>query len=248
MKIIIVIPARLNSTRLPEKMLADLDGLPLVARTYRQAKKSQLATDVIVAADDKKISDALAPFDCKTMLTPASLKSGSDRVAFAAKKLHGDIFVNVQGDEPLIHPAIIDQAIEPLLNDKRANCSTLVKPITTGIDEMLKNPNIVKVALDRERFALYFSRSPIPFQRNTDAKTTFYKHIGLYVYRRNTLLEFASLRPTMLEKAESLEQLRLLEYGYRMKCVITKHESRAVDTPEDLATVRALLSAKRRSR
>jgi 3-deoxy-manno-octulosonate cytidylyltransferase (CMP-KDO synthetase) len=248
MKIVIIIPARLKSTRLPEKMIADLDGKPLVLRTYEQAKKSKLATDVIVAVDDKKIIGALSPFDCKTMLTPARLKSGSDRVAFIAKKMAGDVFVNVQGDEPLIEPKMIDQAIEPLLHDKRADCSTLVKSIPTSDFGLLQNPNAVKVALDRDGFALYFSRSPIPFHQNVEAQTKFYKHIGLYAYRRKTLLEFAAMRPSMLEQAESLEQLRLLENGYRIKCAITTLDSQAVDTLDDLDKVRAMLASRLSSR
>lgn len=241
MKALIVIPARLKSTRLPEKMLADLHGKPLVVRTYEQAKKAKLADDVVIATDSERILEAVTEFGCKAILTPERIKTGTDRMAFAAQKLKADVFVNVQGDEPLINPKMIDSAIKPFLAGKMPDCSTLVQAITTDEEATLRNPNVVKVVLDREGFALYFSRSPIPYLRNSEAKIKFYRHIGLYAFRKETLLAFTKLKPSMLEQAESLEQLRLLENGYRIKCVETKLESQAVDTMEDLEKVRLLI-------
>ena len=239
-KVVIVIPARLGSTRLPEKMLADIAGKPLVVHTYLRAKQARLADEVILATDDKKILKAVSPFGCRVELTPKRLTTGSDRVAFVANRLDADIIVNVQGDEPLIHPKMIDLAIAPMLQSHPPHCATLVKAITDPT--RLANPSVVKVTLNTEGYALYFSRSLIPYLRHEVARAKFYKHIGVYAYTRDTLLAFRRLRPSMLEKVEGLEQLRLLENGYRIKCVLTTMDSQAVDTPDDLENVRALFS------
>ncbi len=239
-KVVIVIPARLGSTRLPEKMLADIAGKPLVVHTYLRAKQARLADEVILATDDKKILKAVSPFGCRVELTPKRLATGSDRVAFVADRLDADIIVNVQGDEPLIHPKMIDLAIAPMLRPYPPHCATLVKAITDSA--LLASPSVVKVTLNTEGYALYFSRSPIPYLRHKVARVKFYKHIGVYAYTRDTLLAFRRLRPSMLEKVEGLEQLRLLENGYRIKCVLTTMDSQAVDTPDDLENVRALFS------
>ncbi|MDW8464931.1 MAG: 3-deoxy-manno-octulosonate cytidylyltransferase [Chloroherpetonaceae bacterium] len=208
----IVIPARLCSTRLPEKMLADLAGKPLVVHTYQQALKAKLADEVVIATDDRKITDAVLPFGCKVILSPKTLKTGSDRVAFVAKSLRADVIVNLQGDEPLIHPKMIDQAIAPLLQKHSPACATLIKPFQEHA--LLSNPSVVKVVVDRHGFALYFSRSAIPYHRHQSERPIYYKHIGIYAYQRETLLAFRRLRPSPLEKLEGLEQLRLLENGY----------------------------------
>ncbi len=239
-KVIIVIPARLGSTRLPEKMLADIAGKPLVVHTYLRAKQARLADEVILATDDKKILKAVSPFGCRVELTPKRLATGSDRVAFVANRLDADIIVNVQGDEPLIHPKMIDLAIAPMLQPYPPHCATLVKAVTDSA--LLASPSVVKVTLNTEGYALYFSRSPIPYLRHEVVRAKFYKHIGVYAYTRDTLLAFWRLRPSMLEKVEGLEQLRLLENGYRIKCVLTTMDSQAVDTPDDLEKVRALFS------
>ncbi|MBC8044057.1 MAG: 3-deoxy-manno-octulosonate cytidylyltransferase [Rhizobacter sp.] len=241
MKITILIPARLASTRLPEKMLADLHGKPLIIRTYEQAKKSKLATDVIIVTDDKKIIAAAEAHGCKAVMTPIGLKTGTDRIAFASQKLNSDVFVNLQGDEPLIKPKMIDQAIEPILADRKVQCSTLVRPLDRLDDELIKNPSVVKVALAHSGDALYFSRSPIPYLRNTDAPVKYYKHIGIYAFRRAVLQSFSKLPHSALEAAESLEQLRLLESGISIRCAFTKLDSQAVDTAEDLELVRKLM-------
>lgn len=239
-KVAIVIPARLRSTRLPEKMLADLAGKPLVVHTYQRAKQAKLADTVVLAVDDKKILEAVSPFGCEVRLTPKRLKSGSDRVAFLAAELNAEIIVNVQGDEPLIHPKMIDQVIAQMLVSPMPDCATLVKVIRDNT--LLNNPSVVKVVLDKDGYALYFSRSAIPYPRHVMAHAKFYKHIGIYAYTRKTLHAFSRLRPSRLEQIEGLEQLRLLENGYAIKCALTTHDSQAVDTAEDLKKVRALIS------
>lgn len=241
-KVVIVIPARLRSTRLPEKMLADLAGMPLVAHTYLRAKQAKLADAVVLAADDKKIIEAVSPFGCDARLTPKRLKSGSDRVAFLASELDADVIVNVQGDEPLIRPKMIDQLIAHMLVSPMPDCATLVKAFKDAAP--LRNPSVVKVVLNKRGYALYFSRSPIPYLRNAMPRAKFYKHIGIYAYARQTLLDFSRLRPSMLEQVEGLEQLRLLENGYAIKCALTTLDSCAVDTPDDLKKVRALISTR----
>jgi len=163
-KVVIVIPARLGSTRLPEKMLADIAGKPLVVHTYLRAKQARLADEVILATDDVKIVKAVSPFGCRVELTPKRLATGSDRVAFVANRLDADIIVNVQGDEPLIHPKMIDLAISPMLQPHAPQCTTLVKAITDPA--LLANPSVVKVTLNTEGYALYFSRSQIPYLRH----------------------------------------------------------------------------------
>ncbi|ACF14307.1 3-deoxy-D-manno-octulosonate cytidylyltransferase [Chloroherpeton thalassium ATCC 35110] len=244
MKAVIVIPARLKSTRLPEKMLVDLDGKPLVVRTYEQAKKSRLASDVLLAVDSKRLLDIAESFGCKAVLTPENLQSGTDRIAFAAKSIDADVVINVQGDEPLIPPEMIDSAILPFIENAALPCATLIQPIVSDVPEILQNPNVVKVVTDKNGYALYFSRSPIPYQRNSDAQPKIFRHIGLYAFRKPALETFTTLPPSMLEETERLEQLRLLENGIRIKCVITNLDSQAVDTADDLAKVKAILAKK----
>ncbi len=241
--IIGIIPARFASTRLMGKPLADIGGKPMIQHTYENCLKSKLLNDVVIAVDDQKVAQVINDFGGKTIMTPKDIQTGSDRIAFAAKSLpHAKIIVNIQGDEPFIKGAMIDQAIEPLLFDLSVNVSTLAKKIETV--EELKSASIVKVVFDYNNFALYFSRSPIPFVR--DAKTNLekivnadiYKHIGLYVYRREALLRFTELEQTDLEKIEKLEQLRMLENSFKIKIVVTEYENLAVDTPEDLDKAR----------
>jgi len=241
--IIGIIPARFASTRLMGKPLADIGGKPMLQHTYESAKKSRLLSDVIIAVDDEKVAQVAKDFGAKVYITPKNITTGSDRIAYVAKNLpDADIIVNIQGDEPFIKGRMIDQAIEPLLFDPEVNVSTLCKKIESV--EELKAASIPKVVFDYNNFALYFSRSPIPFVR--DARTNLekiqrceiYKHIGLYVYRRESLLRFTELAPTDLEKAEKLEQLRMLEHGFKIKVVVTDYENLAVDTPEDLERAR----------
>ncbi len=238
-----VIPARFASSRLLGKPLADIGGKPMIQHTYESAKRSKLLNDVLIAVDDEKVYEVAKSFGARVKMTPKDLPSGSDRIAYAVKNLRSvKIIVNIQGDEPFISGRMIDEAIEPLLFDSSVQVSTLVKRIQTV--EELKTPSIPKVVFDYENYALYFSRSPIPFVR--DARTNLekirkgeiYKHIGLYVYRREALFKFTSMRPTDLELTEKLEQLRMLENGMKIKVVVTEYESISVDTPEDLERAR----------
>lgn len=241
--IIGVIPARFASSRLLGKPLADIGGKPMIQHTYMNAKKSKLLDKVVIAVDDEKVYQVAKDFGAEVYMTPKNCASGSDRIAIVTEKIpEAQIIVNIQGDEPFIKGKMIDQAIEPLLFDKNVSLSTLAKRIA-NVDE-LKAPSVVKVVFDYHNFALYFSRSAIPFVR--DARTNLekiqtaelYKHIGLYVYRRDVLLKFTSIKPTDLEQIEKLEQLRFLEHGYKMKIVVTEYDSFSVDTPRDLEIVR----------
>ena len=238
-----VIPARFASTRLMGKPLADIGGKPMIQHTYESASKSNLISKVIIAVDDKKVLKIAEGFGAEVIMTPKSMATGSDRIAFAAKYYKdAEIIVNIQGDEPFISGTMIDQAIEPLVFDPKVNVSTLAKKIE-DLKE-LKSPSVTKVVFDYNNYALYFSRSPIPYVR--EAKTNIeritkgdiYKHIGLYVYRKEALERFSKLEPTDLEKIEKLEQLRMLENGFKIKIVVTEFESIAVDTQEDLERAR----------
>jgi 3-deoxy-manno-octulosonate cytidylyltransferase (CMP-KDO synthetase) len=251
MKIIGIIPSRYASTRLPAKSLAEIHGKPMVQHVYERAQQSRLLTEVIVATDDTRIESAVNAFGGRAVMTPVDIQSGSDRIAYAARGLDADIIVNIQGDEPLIDPVMIDDTIRLLLDDASASAGTAVKIITSGDDAV--NPNVVKVVLDAQMFALYFSRSPIPHVRDAGeagawpAQARMYKHLGLYVYRAEFLQTFSRLAPTPLERAEKLEQLRMLEYGYRIKCAITVTDSIAVDTFDDLEKVRLEITKRARS-
>jgi len=240
-----IIPARFASSRLMGKPLADIGGKPMIRHTWEQVKKSKLLNEVIVAVDDSKVYDVVKGFGANVLMTPKDLPTGSDRIAYVAKSYSADdIIVNIQGDEPFIQPRMIDEAIEPLLFDKSVNVSTLAKIITTV--EELKSKSIPKLVFDYENYALYFSRSPIPFVRDARnnleriASAEIYKHIGLYVFRKKTLMKFTKLKPTVLEQAEKLEQLRMLENGMKIKIVTTEYDSFSVDTPKDLELARKI--------
>jgi 3-deoxy-manno-octulosonate cytidylyltransferase (CMP-KDO synthetase) len=241
-KIIGIIPSRYGSQRLPAKSLADIQGKPMVQHVYERASQSRLITEVIVATDDERIETAVKKFGGTVVMTPVSIQSGSDRIAYVARSISADIFVNVQGDEPLIEPKMIDQTVQLLIDDDSVLVGTAVKKITQ-LDELL-TPNVVKVVLDKNNFAMYFTRSLVPFVRDSSEVTewlnhaTFYKHFGMYVYRASFLQQFTSFAPTPLEQAEKLEQLRILEHGYRIKAAITEHDSIPVDTQDDLDKVR----------
>ena len=238
-----IIPARFASTRLIGKPLADICGKPMIQHTYTNAKKSKLLDKIVIAVDDEKVYQVVKDFGAEVFMTPKNCPSGSDRIAIVTEKIpDASIIVNIQGDEPFIKGKMIDEAIEPLLFDRKVNLSTLARRIT-NVEEM-KSPAVVKVVFDYKNYALYFSRAPIPYVR--DAKTNLariqtaeiYKHIGLYVYRRDTLLNFTQLKPTDLEQIEKLEQLRFLEHGFKLKIVVTDFDSLSVDTPKDLELAR----------
>lgn len=246
MHIVGVIPARYASSRLPAKPLVDLLGKPMVQRVYEQAKQSRLLHDVIVATDNERIATVVRAFGGNAIMTSPQIRSGSDRLAAIAEELRGDLFVNIQGDEPLINPQMIDQAVQVVLDDARAQIGTLAKKIEST--EELLNPNVVKVVFDSGMFALLFSRSVIPHVREqSDPQRwleyhTFFKHVGLYVFQREALLRFAQLPESSLEKAEKLEQLRALEAGITIKVALTEFDSVPVDTEEDARRVRAILA------
>lgn len=245
MKITAIIPARYGSTRFEGKALVDIVGKPMIQHVYERTQRAPHVSEVIVATDDERIATVVRGFGGRAEMTSTGHETGTDRLAEVAARLDSEVIVNVQGDEPLIEPDMINEAIEPLVQEPAVVMSTLKARIKT-LHEFL-NPNVVKVVTDWEGFALYFSRSPLPNFRDkwndlkddkfNSGKLLCYKHIGLYVYRREFLLQFAQMSPTYLELAEKLEQLRVLENGYRIKVMETSHESIGVDTPADLAAV-----------
>ncbi len=233
-----VIPARYGSTRLPAKALAMIHGKPMIQHVYERCLKSKLLNEVLVATDDKRIYDAVMSFGGNVVMTSRKHKSGTDRIGEAVKNIKCDIVVNIQGDEPMISPANIDKAIMPLLNSS-VNVSTLCKKISTAAE--IRNPSVVKVVKDVNGMALYFSRCPVPFNRDKNKSVTYYKHIGLYVYTKEYLSKLVQLKPSKLELAEKLEQLRILESGEKIMVVETNIDSHSVDTPADLRKVRKLI-------
>jgi 3-deoxy-manno-octulosonate cytidylyltransferase (CMP-KDO synthetase) len=227
-----IIPARYGSTRFPGKALAMIKGKPMIQHVYENASESELLEKVIVATDDKRIYNTVFDFGGNVEMTLSKHKSGTDRVGEIAKWLNCDIIVNIQGDEPFIDPRNIDRSIRPLLADKTLNVSTLCIRIRNQED--INNPNIVKVIFDKLKLALFFSRSPIPYNRKNVKNINYYKHIGLYVYRRDYLLKLTRTKQTKSEIAEQLEQLRILESGEKIKVAETKIDSVSIDTEEDL--------------
>lgn len=240
MKFLVIIPARYASSRFPGKPLADLQGKPMVVHVCERARKSG-AVAVHVATDDERIAAAVRAHGYSALMTRADHPSGTDRLAEAAKKLRlkdSDIVVNVQGDEPLISPALIKRVGVLLSKKKQASIATACHAIHD--EASLASPNVVKVVLDRESYALYFSRSRIPFPREGDAKC--YRHAGIYGYRVAFLKKYARLRPSPLEKSEALEQLRALWHGYRIAVAVSETEiPPGVDTPQDLEAVRRMI-------
>ena len=240
--VVAVIPARYGSTRLPAKPLADICGKSMIQWVYEKSKQSNLCQRVYVATDDERVASVVRGFGGEVVMTSADIQSGTDRMAAVAQQVPGDIFVNVQGDEPLITGAVIDRAIQPVL-EKKFSLASLRVAIKSAED--LKNKNVVKVIVDDENRALYFSRYPIPYSRvePEQAKPPFLcsQHVGIYVYRRETLLKVSALPPTDLERAESLEQLRAMKAGIAIGVFEVDFDSIGVDTPEDLEKVRRIL-------
>lgn len=235
MKSICVIPARYSSTRLPGKPLKDICGKPMICRVYERAAKAKSVAEVIVATDDERILQAVEKNGGRAVMTRADHKTGTDRLAEVAEKFSdAEVIVNVQGDEPLIEPNLIDELIAEFLADKNLQMATVATELIDA-DEM-KNPNNVKVVIDKNNNALYFSRSLIPYPRNV-GKSKIFKHIGIYAYRRNFLLAYAKMEPTPLEQAESLEQLRALENGFKIRVIKSSCRFIGVDTEEDLKLV-----------
>jgi len=243
MKIYGIIPARYGSTRLEAKVLADISGKPMIQRVYERARHSPSLDRLIVATDDDRIYDRVKGFGGEVLKTSPTHPSGTDRVAEAARIIgarDSDLIVNIQGDQPLFEAGMMDEIVGPFREDATLPMGVLVYPIRTP--EELVNPSVVKVVFDKNGFALYFSRSPMPYVISSSWVARYYKHIGPYAYRMGFLLEFTRMERGDLEQAESLEQLRALEHGYRIKVVETKFDSQEVDTPEDLEKVRGMIA------
>lgn len=238
MNILAVIPARLASTRLPEKPLVKLNNKEMIQWVYEGTKNSKYINKAVVATDSKKIVKCVERFAGNALMTSKKHKTGTDRVCEVVEKIGQsyDIIVNVQGDEPLIKGEDLDSLIKPMIENKNIKLSTPIKKMKK---ENVKDKNIVKVVVDNNNFALYFSRSPIPFIRGKHIN--YYKHIGIYSFRREFLLKYKSWKQTPLEKAEKLEQLRILEKGYKIKTVKWNSELHGVDTKEDVKKVESLL-------
>ncbi len=240
-KVVGIIPARYGSTRLPAKALAQVAGQPLIQRVYEHAKQARVLEEVWVATDDARIMDAVARFGGKAVMTSPSHQSGTDRIAEVARQLDAQVILNIQGDEPLMHPEPINAVAEFLLAHQAVPMATVMTTLVRPEDAT--NPHVVKVVVDQDGYAMYFSRAAIPLSRQSTAHSPphYWKHLGLYGYQREFLLRFPTLSRTPLEQAESLEQLRVLEHGYRIRVLETTHDSIGVDTADDLQRVEALL-------
>lgn len=240
-RILGVIPARFASSRFPGKALAPLAGRPMIEHVWERARLSTYLTDLLIATDDDRIASVARKFGAKVRMTSPNHPTGTDRLAEVASAEEAALYVNIQGDEPLLSPEAIDAAILPLHADPDIAMGTLRKKI--DFPDEVHNPNVVKVVTNLAGDAIYFSRSPIPFERDRGNQLpVYYKHIGLYVYRRDLLLGYPDLPVGPLEQAERLEQLRALENGYRIHVVDTEYESLGVDTPDDLARVNQIVS------
>jgi len=242
MNVICIIPARYESSRFPGKPLADLCGKPMIQHVYERVLQARTVSFAAVATDDERIVSAVQRFGGRAIMTSATHKSGTDRIAEAATQINladTDIIVNIQGDQPLFEPTQIDEVAKPLLNDPALPMSTLIYKIVR--EEEITHPHAVKVVFDHDHFAIYFSRATIPFVRDRGHEVSYYKHHGIYAYRREFLETFTRLPEGVLEKLEALEQLRALEHGYRIKVVETRCDSVEVDTPKELERVKSLL-------
>jgi 3-deoxy-manno-octulosonate cytidylyltransferase (CMP-KDO synthetase) len=240
-KVVVVIPARYGSTRLPGKPLVSLNGQPMVQRVYARAKLAHRVDRVIVATDDDRILQAVTSFGGEARMTRADHRTGTERVAEVAAHVEGEIFVNVQGDEPLLDPAAVDIAVTALLEEPEAAVATVATPIKVPGDIM--DPNVVKVVLDFDDNALYFSRAPVPWVRDAGGtiQVRHLKHLGLYVFQREALLEYPTLPKGELERIEQLEQLRWIENGTKIRVAEVAHDAVSVDVPADVARVEKLL-------
>lgn len=241
MKAVIVIPARFGATRFPGKSLARIQGRPMIQWVWEAASRSRLSAQVVVATDDDRIGDVAAKFGADVVMTKKSHRSGTDRIAEVADKVPAQLYVNVQGDEPLLSRDAVDDLIRMMMENPRAPIGTLAHRIEK--EEEWRSPEVVKVVCDRHQEALYFSRSPLPFQRKFDAKARLLRHVGIYAFRARALATFVSMAPSALEIAEGLEQLRALENGLAIRVLETKYRCLGVDTPADLQRVEAALRA-----
>jgi len=241
MKAIGVIPARYSSTRFEGKVLADINGKPMIQHVWEKARQAKFLDEVIIACDDSRVAAVAKEFGAKVVLTAKAHASGTDRIIEVVNPLDVKVVVNIQGDEPLVNPLMIDTVARTLLENDKLCMATLMKKIEKP--EEINDPHVVKVVTDKNGFALYFSRAAIPYYpQNTEAEAkVFYKHIGLYGYTKDFIFVLKNLLVSRLEKTEKLEQLRVLEEGYKIKVLETKFETIGVDTPEDLEKVKEFL-------
>jgi 3-deoxy-manno-octulosonate cytidylyltransferase (CMP-KDO synthetase) len=239
--VVAILPARWGSTRFPGKPLHVIAGKPLIQHVWERTKRAKSISEVIIATDDMRIAEAAFEFGAEVSITSPKHQSGTDRIAEVAKKLRGVSHVlNVQGDEPLVDPALLNRLAKALLDDRDLGMVTAASPFAP--DEDVTNPNAVKVVTDKEGNALYFSRSPIPYNRDQNTSVTYFRHQGLYGYSLKFLLQFVKWKQSTLEKVEQLEQLRALENGAKIRVLVTKSASIGVDTPADAEAVEHLLT------
>ena len=241
MDVVGVIPARYSSTRFEGKVLADILGKPMIQHVWERAKQSKVLDDLIIACDDERVADVAKGFGAKVVFTAKGHACGTDRIIEVVNPLDVKAVVNIQGDEPFVHPVMIDMVAQALLGDKTLNMVTIMKKIEDTHE--INNPHVVKVVVDKNNFALYFSRAAIPFHApDSEVKSpVYYKHIGLYGYTKDFLFTYRNLPASKLEAMEKLEQLRVLEEGYRIKVIETKFDTVGVDTPEDLEKAKEYL-------
>ena len=247
-QVVCIIPSRYESSRFPGKPLADLCGKPMIQHVYERVLRAKSVTFAAVATDDERIFRAVRAFGGRAVMTSPRHRSGTDRIAEAVEALElkdDAIVVNIQGDQPLFEPSQVEEVVGPLREDPSIPMSTLIYKIIR--DEEITQPNAVKVVFDSRLFALYFSRATVPFVRDRDKRADYYKHHGIYSYRRAFLRTFTAMPEGVLERLEALEQLRALEHGHRIRVVVTPHDSVEVDTPAELERVRRLLSGEEQS-
>jgi 3-deoxy-manno-octulosonate cytidylyltransferase (CMP-KDO synthetase) len=242
MDVVGVIPARYSSTRFEGKVLADILGKPMLQRVWERAKEAHLLDELIIACDDERVAQVALGFGAKIVLTSKDHASGTDRICEIVNPLEVKVVVNIQADEPLVHPTMIDQVARALLDDPSVQMATIMKAIDDP--EVINDPNVVKVVIGKNNFALYFSRAAIPFHAPGCGieLPVYFKHIGLYGYTKDFLFIYKNLPVSYLERVERLEQLRVLEEGLRIKVIETKYDTIGVDTPEDLEKVKAYLT------
>ncbi|MDD5730908.1 MAG: 3-deoxy-manno-octulosonate cytidylyltransferase [Candidatus Omnitrophica bacterium] len=242
MDVIGIIPARYSSTRFSGKVLADINGKPMIQHVWERAKQALILDDIIIACDDERVASVARGFGARVVLTAKAHISGTDRIIEVINPLDVKVVVNIQGDEPLIHPVMIDNAAQALLDNSGISMATVMRKIDDP--SQVNDPHVVKVVVDKNNFALYFSRSAIPYHaEHSEIKNpVYYKHIGLYAYTKDFLFTYKNLPVSSLEKAERLEQLRVLEEGYRIKVIETNYDTMGVDTPEDLEKLKEYLN------
>jgi 3-deoxy-manno-octulosonate cytidylyltransferase (CMP-KDO synthetase) len=240
-KVVGVIPARYSSTRFEAKVLANILGKPMIQWVWERAKLVKVLDELIIACDDERVAEVCRGFGAQVVMTAKGHASGTDRIAEVVNPIEVKVVVNIQGDEPMIHPTMIDSVARAILSDSTIQVATIIRKIDEAQD--INDPHVVKVVKDKNDFALYFSRSPIPFlARNSEISSpVYYKHIGLYGYSKDFLFTYKNMAPSSLERTEKLEQLRVLEDGYKIKVIETKYNTIGVDTPEDLEKVKEFL-------